>query len=67
MQVLLTQLAESRFQGAVAAVSQGKVVVTNCLHAATMANLLGRPLIWIDTPQKQLSGACCGRLHRGGV
>lgn len=49
-------LAESRLQGAMDVISQGKVIVTNRLHAAVMANLLGRPLIWIDTEQKKLSG-----------
>lgn len=55
MQVALTQFAESRLQGAIEVVSLGKVVVTNRLHVAIMANLLGRPLIWIDTQQKKLS------------
>jgi exopolysaccharide biosynthesis predicted pyruvyltransferase EpsI len=37
-------------------ISLGKVVVTNRLHAAVMANLVGRPLIWIDTQHKKISG-----------
>jgi exopolysaccharide biosynthesis predicted pyruvyltransferase EpsI len=49
-------VAESRLQGAVDVISLGKVVVTNRLHAAVMANLVGRPLIWIDTQHKKISG-----------
>jgi exopolysaccharide biosynthesis predicted pyruvyltransferase EpsI len=56
LQVASVQLAESRLQGAVDVISLGKVVVTNRLHAAIMANLVGRPLIWIDTAQKKTSG-----------
>jgi hypothetical protein len=53
---MLGQLAESRLQAAVDIISRGKVVVTNRLHAAVVANLVGRPLIWIDTAQKKISG-----------
>jgi exopolysaccharide biosynthesis predicted pyruvyltransferase EpsI len=56
LQVALVQLAESRLQGAIDVISLGKVVVTNRLHAAVMANLVGRPLVWIDTQHKKLSG-----------
>lgn len=55
-QIAMTQVAESRLQDAVDVISLGKIVVTNRLHAAIMANLVGRPLIWIDTEQKKLSG-----------
>jgi exopolysaccharide biosynthesis predicted pyruvyltransferase EpsI len=56
LQVALVQVAESRLQGAIDIISLGKVVVTNRLHAAIVANLLGRPLVWIDTRHKKLSG-----------
>lgn len=61
LQVALVQVAESRLQGAIDVISRGKVVVTNRLHAAIMANLIGRPLIWIDTQQHKLSGEDRGR------
>lgn len=58
LQVAQTQVAESRLQGAVDVISAGKVVVTNRLHAAVTANLVGGPLVWIDTEQKKISGEC---------
>lgn len=58
MQVALTQLADSRLHAAVKVLSLGKVVITNRLHAAIIANLLGRPLIWIDTKLKKVSSKC---------
>lgn len=56
LQVALTQFAESRLQAAVEAISYGKLVVTNRVHGAVAANLVGRPVIWIDTIQKKISG-----------
>jgi exopolysaccharide biosynthesis predicted pyruvyltransferase EpsI len=37
-------------------VAQGKVVITNRLHAVIMANMVGRPTIYIDTKQKKITG-----------
>jgi len=65
LQVALTQVAESRLQGAIDVISTGKVVVTNRLHAAIVANLVGRPLIWIDTEQKKISGEWLMPLYGG--
>lgn len=59
-QVVLTHFSESRLQGAIEVVSLGKVVVTNRLHVAITANLVGRPLIWIDTLEGKLTGEYTG-------
>lgn len=55
-QVAPIQLANSRVQAGVKLLAKGRVIITDRLHASILANLIGRPLIWIDTKQKKLSG-----------
>ena len=42
---------------AVATISQGRVVVTDRLHAAVFGALLGKPVVMIDNATKKLSAA----------
>eukprot|EP00775_Hariotina_reticulata_P009646 gene9646-9806_t len=54
--VAITQISLSRVAAGAEQISKGRVVITNRLHAAIMANFVGRPLIWIDTKQKKVNG-----------
>jgi polysaccharide pyruvyl transferase WcaK-like protein len=58
-QVGFSDLAQSRLTAALEQVSSGKVVITNRLHGSILANLIGRPVIWIDTKGKKVSGKLC--------
>lgn len=47
--------SEVRTQAAIRAVSQGKIVVTNRLHASILSTLVGKRLIWVDTVTQKVS------------
>ena len=51
-----TILAEVRLNAAVQIVAQGKIVITNRMHASVVATLAGRILLWVDTEQEKLKG-----------
>jgi hypothetical protein len=58
MQVAVSQIAWSKVVAGAEQLGQGKVVITNRLHASIMSNLIGRPTIYMDTKQKKVSGKC---------
>ncbi|GMH34156.1 hypothetical protein BSKO_01990 [Bryopsis sp. KO-2023] len=47
--------SEVRTAEAIKIISQGKIVITNRLHATIVATLLGKTLFWVDTVQKKVS------------